>query len=72
MISLALMPRPPQPGGLCLREMRQVVGISAAVVWFAANGLLWWLRLPDLYWLLGSFALAAVGFLLFFRYVMRA
>jgi hypothetical protein len=51
--------------------VRHLVAIIAALAWFALNGLLWFVRPPDLLWLFGSLALASAGFAAFFWYVMR-
>jgi hypothetical protein len=49
--------------------MPSAVGATAAVIWFVLNGLLWYARLPDLLWLLGSAILGLLFFVGFFGYL---
>ena len=45
--------------------------ILGTILWLGLNALLWYLRPPDLPWLLGSLILGVAYGYAFFRYVMR-
>jgi len=47
-----------------MRTGFRAVAIIAAVIWFALNGLLWYAKPSDIFWLLGS---AILGVNLFYR-----
>jgi hypothetical protein len=49
--------------------MIHVVAIIGAVIWFMLNGLLWYAKPAELYWLAGSAALGVVFFAGFFAYL---
>jgi hypothetical protein len=51
--------------------MIHVSAVAGAAFWFVLNGLLWYLKLDDVWWLVGSLALAMIGYPAFFWYVMR-
>jgi hypothetical protein len=55
--------------------MIHVVAIIGAVIWFMLNGLLWYAKPPELYWLAGSAALGVIffgGFLAYLQATDRA
>jgi hypothetical protein len=48
-----------------------VIAIAVIVIWFALNGVLWYAKLGEVPWLIGSLGLAAAGYPVFFWYVTR-
>jgi hypothetical protein len=49
--------------------MIHVAAILGAVIWFALNGLLWYAKPAELYWLAGSLVLGVVFFWGFLAYL---
>jgi len=49
--------------------MIHAVAIIGAVTWFALNGLLWYAKPAELYWLAGSAILGMIFFMGFFAYL---
>jgi hypothetical protein len=50
--------------------MRTILTAVAAAAWFACNGLLWFLRPPDVLWLLGAALLGVLFFAVFLLYLI--
>ena len=49
--------------------MIHVAAIIGAAIWFMLNGLLWYAKPPDLYWLAGSVTLGVIFFVGFLAYL---
>jgi uncharacterized membrane protein len=50
--------------------MRTILTAVATAAWFACNGLLWFVRPPDVLWLLGSALLGVLFFAVFLLYLI--
>jgi hypothetical protein len=50
--------------------MRTILTAVATAAWFACNGLLWFVRPPDVLWLLGSVLLGVLFFAGFLWYLI--
>jgi uncharacterized membrane protein len=53
-----------------MRTGFRAVAIIAAIIWFALNGLLWYAKPSDIFWLLGSAILGVIFFIGFYFYLM--
>ena len=49
--------------------MIYAVAVIGAVIWFILNGLLWYVKPPELYWLAGSAVLGVIFFDGFLAYL---
>ena len=54
-----------------VRKLWPAIGTALAVLWFAANLLLWHLHPSELVWLVASAVLAAVGVKGFLWYILN-